>query len=65
MSAVFGLARRVVRGVAGIVYAIRHGEEDMRAVYGEHPNGAPSGEETMVQGSVNLNLSQLGNGGLS
>jgi hypothetical protein len=59
----FRTVRRVFGWCRNVVDSIRHGEDDMRTVYGDNPNGLTP-EEIALHGSVNLNLSHGMTGGL-
>ncbi len=56
--------RRTFGWCRSIVDSVRHGEDDMRTIYGDHPNGAPSPEQAMLEGSVAHNIGNMGAGGL-
>jgi hypothetical protein len=58
------VVRRSFGWCRGVVESIRHGEDDMRAIYGDHPNGQQSPEQTALQASVTMNISHLTSGGL-
>ena len=58
------VVRRSFGWCRGVVEAIRHGEDDMRAIYGDDPNGQQSPEQTALQASVTMNISHLTSGGL-
>lgn len=63
MTVVVSLVRRSFAWCRNAVDSIRHGEDDMRAVYGDNPSDlAP--EQIALQGSVTLNLSHMTTSGL-
>jgi len=64
MTTLMSILRRSCRWFVGVVDLVRNGEDDMRAVYGDHPNDSLTPEQIALQGSVSLNLTQLGHGGL-
>jgi hypothetical protein len=64
MTSIVSAARNTGRWFVNLVDSIRHGEEDLRTLYGDHPNGAKSPEQTMLEASVAHNIGNLGNGGL-
>ena len=64
MKPVLSVVRRAYRWSMNVVDSIRHGEDDMRAIYGDHPNGSQSPEQIALEASVAHNISNLGAGGL-
>ena len=64
MTSMLSVVRRTYRWFVDVVDSIRHGEDDMRAVYGDHPNGSKSPEQTALEASVAHNIGNIGNGGL-
>ena len=40
MTPMLSVVRRSYRWFINVVDSIRHGEDDMRAIYGDHPNGS-------------------------
>ena len=64
MTSMLSGLRRTYHWFINVVDSIRHGEDDMRAIYGDHPNGSRSPEQTALEASVAHNIGNLGNGGL-
>ena len=56
------ILRRSFGWCRNVVDTVRHGGHDLRAGYGDRPDGAQSPEQGARQGSVNLNLSNPGGG---
>lgn len=54
--------RRTYGWFVSVVDLVRNGVDDMRAVYRDHPSGSLTPEQIALQGSVSLNLTQLGHG---
>jgi hypothetical protein len=61
-SAEPGRLRRGWRWVRMIVHQIHAGEDDMRAVYGDNPNGRPDAERLAAAAALS-NLGNFGGGG--
>ena len=57
-----GRLRRGWRWVREILHQIHSGEADMRAVYGDNPNGRPDGERIAAAAALS-NLGNMGGGG--
>ena len=57
-----GSLRRTYGWFVSVVDLVRNGVDDMRAVYRDHPSGSLTPEQIALQGSVSLNLTQLGHG---
>lgn len=64
MTSMLSVARRTGRWFLNVVDSIRHGEDDMRTIHGDHPNGSKSPEQAILEASVAHSIGNLGNGGL-